>query len=156
MIYHDFSWLTLKNTMFGAGVLLIIAHVLALVKARAVQDWLRKFPRNREAGVVLSLVAGGWFFFLVRVMDLGDFDPWRNTVLIATPIAAALAIYFIPEFLAVRALGACALLVAEPLLESAGVALTPPKAHQQPGGACECVVQSGAPIARHGSHHHSA
>ena len=119
MIYHDFSWLTLKNTMFGAGVLLIIAHVLALLKACAVQDWLRKFPRNREAGVVLSLVAGGWFFFLVRVMDLGDFDPWRNTVLIATPIAAALAIYFIPEFLAVRALGACALLVAEPLLESA-------------------------------------
>jgi len=119
MIYHDFSWLTLKNTMFGAGVLLILVHVLALVKARETQDWLRKFPRNREAGVMLSLVAGAWFFFLVRMMDLGDFDPWRNTVLIATPIAVALAIFFIPDFLAVRALGMCALLVAEPLLESA-------------------------------------
>ncbi len=119
MIYHDFSWLTLKNTMLGVGVLLIIAHVLALVKVRAAQDWLRKFPRSKEAGVVLSLVAGAWFFFLVRIMDLGDFDPWRNTVLIATPIAAGLAITFIPDFLAVRALGACALLVAEPLLESA-------------------------------------
>ena len=28
MIYHDFSWLTLKNTMFGAGVLLIIAQAV--------------------------------------------------------------------------------------------------------------------------------
>ena len=83
------------------------------------RDWLRNFPRNREVGIVLSLVAGAWFFFLVQRMDLGDFDPWRNTVLIGTPIAAALAIVFIPDFLAVRALGVCALLAAEPLLESA-------------------------------------
>ncbi len=119
MIYHDFPWLTLKTTMIGVGVLLIIAHALALARPRAVQEWLRNFPRSREAGVVLSLVAGTWFFFLVRGMDLGDFTPWRETVKIGTPIAAALAIIFMPEFLAVRALGACALLVGEPLLESA-------------------------------------
>ena len=119
MIYHDLTWLTLKNAMLGVGLLLLVAHAFAFVKARAVQDWLRKFPRSKEAGVVLSLVAGAWFFFLVRVMDLGDFTPWRETVLIVTPIAAALAIIFIPDFLAVRALGACALLLAEPLLESA-------------------------------------
>ena len=119
MIYHDFSWLTLKHTMLGVGVLLILAHIFALVKARAAQDWLRKFPRNFEAGVLLSIVAGAWFFYLVNVMDLGDFTPWRNVVLICTPIAAVLAIFLIPDFLAVRALGACALLLAEPLLESA-------------------------------------
>src|SRR6185436_112057 len=92
---------------------------LAAVKGREVREWLRNFPRNREAGVVLALVAGAWIIFLVKMMDLGDFDPWRNTVLIGTPLAAALAILFIPDFLAVRALGACALLAAEPLLESA-------------------------------------
>jgi len=119
MIYHDLSWLTLKNTMLAIGILLLVTHALALVKVRVVQEWLRNFPRNREAGVVLTLVAGAWFFFLVQKMDLGDFDPWRSTVLIGAPIAAALAIMFIPDFLAVRALGACALLVAEPLLESA-------------------------------------
>jgi hypothetical protein len=117
MIYP--SWLTLKLTMLAVGGVLLAVHLLALLKPRAVQEWLRNFPRSREAGVVLSLVAGGWFFFLVQKMDLGDFDPWRSTVEIGTPIAAALAIIFIPDFLAVRALGACALLVAEPLLESA-------------------------------------
>ena len=117
MIYP--SWLTLKITMLAIGILLFLVHLLAALKGRAVQEWLRNFPRNREAGVVLSLIAGAWFFFLVQKMDLGDFDPWRSTVLIGTPIAAALAIVFIPDFLAVRALGACALLVAEPLLESA-------------------------------------
>ncbi len=117
MIYPP--WLTLKLTMLAIGTLLIVTHALALAKGRVVQDWLRNFPRNREAGVVLTLVAGAWFFILVQKMDLGDFTPWRNTVLIGTPIAAALAIMFIPDFLAVRALGACALLIAEPLLESA-------------------------------------
>ena len=117
MIYP--SWLTLKITMLAIGILLFLVHLLAAVKGRAVRDWLRNFPRNRGAGVVLSLVAGAWFFFLVKGMDLGDFDTWRNTVLIGTPLAAALAIVFIPDFLAVRALGACALLLAEPLLESA-------------------------------------
>jgi hypothetical protein len=117
MIYPN--WLTLKLTMLAAGGLLLAMHLLALVKAGAVQEWLRKFPRNREAGVLLALVAGGWFFFLVQKMDLGDFDRWRSVVQFGTPVAAALAIIFIPDFLAVRALGACALLVAEPLLESA-------------------------------------
>ncbi len=117
MIYP--SWLTLKMTMLGTGIILFLAHALAAAKGREVRAWLRDFPRNREAGVLLALVAGAWFFFLVQKMDLGDFDPWRNTVLIGTPIAAALAILFIPDFLAVRALGACALLIAEPMLESA-------------------------------------
>ncbi len=117
MIYPN--WLTLKLTMLAVGGVLLAIHLLAFVKARTVQEWLRNFPRNREFGVVLSIVAGAWFFFLVQKMDLGDFDPWRNTVMIGTPIATALAIMFIPDFLAVRALGACALLAAEPLLESA-------------------------------------
>ncbi len=119
MIYHDLSWLTLKTTMLAVGIALIAAHLLALVRARTVQEWLRSFPRSREAGVMLTLAAGAWFFFMVKMMDLGDFDPWRNTVLIGTPVAAALAIAFIPDFLAVRALGTLALLLAEPLLESA-------------------------------------
>ena len=117
MIYP--SWLTLKITMLTTGILLLLVHALAAVSGRAVREWLRNFPRNREAGVVLALVAGAWFFFLVQKMDLGDFDTWRNTVLIGTPIATALAILYIPDFLAVRALGVCALLAAEPLLESA-------------------------------------
>jgi hypothetical protein len=117
MIYP--SWLTLKLTMLAVGVLLLVVHLIAAMQGRAVREWLRNFPRNREAGVLLALVAGAWFFFLVDKMDLGDFDPWRTTVLVGTPIATALAIMFIPDFLAVRALGACALLVAEPLLESA-------------------------------------
>jgi hypothetical protein len=117
MIYP--SWLTLKITMLAIGILLLIGHSLALARGREVRIWLREFPRSREAGVILSIAAGVWFFFLVKLMDLGDFDAWRSVVLVGTPIAVALAIAFIPDFLAVRSLGTLALLAAEPLLESA-------------------------------------
>jgi hypothetical protein len=117
MIYP--SWLTLKPAMLIVGLLLIMGHAIAWFSGRKVQVWLRAFPRNREAGVVLTIIAGTWFFFLVKHMDLGDFDSWRSVVLVGTPISVALAIAFIPDFLAVRALGTCALLAAEPLLESA-------------------------------------
>jgi hypothetical protein len=117
MIYK--SWLTLKPAMLAVGVLLIAMHALALILMKESQKWLREFPRNREAGVTLSIAAGAWFFFLVKLMDLGDFDAWRGVVLVGTPIAVALAIAFIPDFLAVRALGTLALLAAEPLLEAA-------------------------------------
>jgi hypothetical protein len=117
MIYSD--WLTLKITMLCVGLLMIASHAFALAKGNAAQAWLKTFPRSREAGVVLSILAGAWFFLLVKNMDLGDFDTWRTTVLIGTPIAAVLAILYMPEFLAVRSLGALALMLAEPLLESA-------------------------------------
>ncbi len=117
MIYPD--WLQLKYTMLGVGLLLVVAHLFALVKAKAAQDWLRAFPRSKEAGVLLSIAAGAWFFMLVKLMDLGEFSTWRETVLYLTPVATVLSIFFMRDFLAVRALGTLALLAAEPLLESA-------------------------------------
>lgn len=117
MIYPD--WLQLKYTMLGVGLLLVVGHLLALVKPKAAQDWLRAFPRSRPAGVLLSIAAGAWFFFLVKLMDLGEFSTWRQTVLMLTPVATVLSILYMRDFLAVRALGTLVLLAAEPLLESA-------------------------------------
>ena len=110
---------TLKSMMLLVGVLLIASHVFALARGKASQDWLRSFPRNKPAGVILTAVLGAWFFWLVKVSDLGEFDKWRGLVLYLTPVSAVLAIFFMQEFLAVRALGGIALMAAEPLLESA-------------------------------------
>ncbi len=105
--------------MIGVGLVLLLAHAFALFKSAAAREWLRKFPRNYEAGVFLTIIAATWFYFLVKLMDLGEFTSWRPTVLVLTPIAGVLAIFFMRDFLAARALGTLALLAAEPLLESA-------------------------------------
>jgi hypothetical protein len=117
MIYP--RWITLKLTMLLIGALLIGAHALALFNPKLAQDILKKFPRNFEVGVYLTILATGWFYFMVKLMDLGELDKWRNPVLIVTPIAGILAIFFMRDFLAVRALGTLVLMLAEPLLESA-------------------------------------
>lgn len=117
MIYPD--WITLKWTLLLVGVLLIASHAFAFAMPEAVQGLLKKFPRNFEAGVFLTIIATTWFYFMVKWMDLGEFDKWRDPVLNITPIAGILAIFFMRDFLAVRALGTVVLLAAEPLLESA-------------------------------------
>jgi hypothetical protein len=115
MIYS----LDLQTAFILVGLFLIIGHGLALLKPAAVQTWLRNFPRSRTWGLILVTVAAVWFFYLVAKMDLGEFSNWRQTVLIATPIAWVLTWKYVEEFLAVRSLGMIVLLAAEPLLESA-------------------------------------
>jgi hypothetical protein len=117
MIYP--TWIQLKWTMLGVGLVLLLAHLFALMKSQTAREWLRKFPRNYEIGVLLTIVATIWFYMMVKLMDLGEFTSWRPTVLFLTPIAGILAIFFMRDYLAVRALGTIVLLAAEPLLESA-------------------------------------
>jgi hypothetical protein len=105
--------------MLGVGLLLVLTHLFALLKPKSAQEVLRKFPRNYEAGVLLAIVAAAWFFLMVKYMDLGEFSNWQSTVLYVVPVATILAILFMRDFLAVRALGMIVLMSAEPLLESA-------------------------------------
>jgi hypothetical protein len=111
--------LKLETALILVGLFLIATHGFALLKAQAVQGWLRNFPRSKGWGLILLTVAAAWFFVLVLKMDLGEFTNWRPTVLIITPMAWYLTWRYVDEFLAVRALGMVVLLAAEPLLESA-------------------------------------
>lgn len=115
MIYS----LKLETALLLVGLFLIATHALALVKPQATQAWLRAFPRSKIWGQILTTLSAAWFFWLVWTMDLGEFSNWRQTVLIATPIAWILTLQFVDEFLAVRGLGMITILTAEPLLEAA-------------------------------------
>ncbi len=110
---------TLKTMMLVVGLLLIASHLYALVRGGAAREWLRSFPRNKPAGAILTIILAAWFFWLVKVSDLGEFSNWRDLVLYLTPVSAVLAIFYMQEFLAVRALGGLVLMAAEPILESA-------------------------------------
>jgi len=116
MIYN---FLSLKTVEIALGVLLVAAHLFALVSARGAQAWLKQFPRSREAGMVLLFIVSAWAFWLVATMDLGEFSKYRTLLKILVPAAWFLSLKFVDEFLAVRALGILFLLVAEPVLEVA-------------------------------------
>lgn len=111
--------LSLQTALVLAGVVLLVTHGIALLQRDRVQAALRAFPRSRGWGAALLLLAAVWSWWLIRVIDLGEFSNWRTRILIFIPIAAFLTWRYVDEFLAVRALGMVSLLAAEPLLEAA-------------------------------------
>ena len=115
MIY---SW-NLQQVGLLVGALLVVGHLIALLHAQGIQQLLRNLPRSREAGIVLLTLAAAWGFALVASIDLGEFTSYRPTFLGVIAGGYLLTVVFVPEFLAVRALGMLCLLAAEPLLEAA-------------------------------------
>ena len=114
MIYH----LSLHTVGMIAGTFLTLVGLIGLVKpdfANVVQ----RFPRSRVAGIVLLTICLGWTFWLLATIQMGEFSGFRRPLLIALPIGYVLALRFVDEFLAVRALGILCLLAAEPLLDAA-------------------------------------
>jgi hypothetical protein len=114
MIYH----LSLQTAGIIAGAFLILISLPGLVKPDLISV-AQRFPRSRVAGVVLLTICLAWTFWLVATIQMGEFSAFRRPLLIALPIGYVLALRFVEEFLAVRALGILCLLAAEPLLDAA-------------------------------------
>ncbi len=114
MIYN----LSLQTAGVIAGAFLILISLPGLVKPDLI-GVAQRFPRSRVAGVVLLTICLVWTFWLVATIQMGEFSSFRRPLLIALPIGYVLAIRFVEEFLAVRALGVLCLLAAEPLLDAA-------------------------------------
>jgi len=114
MIYH----LSLQTAGVIAGAFLVVVGVLGLMKPDFAQV-VKQFPRSRFAGVVLLTICLAWTFWLVATIQMGEFSSFRRPLLFVLPIGYVLTLFFVDEFLAVRALGILCLLAAEPLLDAA-------------------------------------
>src|SRR6266481_3566963 len=114
MIYQ----LSLHTVGIVVGAVLILIGLLGLLKPDFA-NLMQRFPRSHIAGVVLLTICLAWTFWLVATIQMGEFSSFRRPLLIALPIGYVLTLFFVDEFLAVRALGILCLLAAEPLLDSA-------------------------------------
>jgi hypothetical protein len=114
MIYH----FSLRSVGIVAGVFLVLISLPGLLKPDLAAV-AQKFPRSRVAGIILLTADLVWTLWLLATIEMGEFAAFRKPLLIAVPIGYILALLFVDEFLAVRALGILCLLVAEPLLDAA-------------------------------------
>ena len=101
MIYH----LSLRSAGLIAGAFLCLLGIMGFVMHNTARIMLGQFPRSRVAGVVILGIDLIWSFWLISTMEMGEFSTFRRPFLIALPIGFFLAIRFVDEFLAVRALG---------------------------------------------------
>jgi hypothetical protein len=115
MIYH----LSLQAAGIIAGIFLLLVSIPGLVKPEMMRKLAQRFPRSRAFAVALLTIDGIWSFWLLATMEMGEFSTFRRPLLIALPIGYFLALRFVNELLAVRALGILLLLSAEPLLDAA-------------------------------------
>ncbi len=120
-------------SLFTAGMLLAVwligVHLVMLAKPTQVQGYMKKFPRDVMAGQILLALGMAWFWLLVAPdgmgklsalqMDLGEFNKAKPLLRLVVPAAVIAVAISVRDFLAVRALGLCGLLLAAPLLESA-------------------------------------
>ncbi len=110
---------SLQLVGLAVGLALILSHAFALLSPAPVGRFLRALPRSRPAGTALLALAAIWSFWLVQTVDLGEFARLRGILAIGVPVGAVLAWRFLEEFLAVRALGILALLIADIPLDAA-------------------------------------
>jgi hypothetical protein len=115
----DGTFLPMKTVGIILGLLLLSAHLIALLKADSVIAQAKSFPRSRMWGIVLLAVCLVWSLFLAICMDMGEYYHLRKWLLMLLPVSFFLVVIFVPEFLAVRALGTLMLLAASPVLHSA-------------------------------------
>jgi len=114
MIYH----LSLHTVGIIAGAFLVLIGLHGLLRP-GFASVVQRFPRSHVAGVVLLTICLVWTFWLLATIQMGEFSAFRRPLLIGLPIGYGLALRFVDEFLAVRALGILCLLAAEPLLDAA-------------------------------------
>ncbi|MCS7063767.1 MAG: hypothetical protein NZM04_06965 [Methylacidiphilales bacterium] len=110
---------TLQQVSLCVGALYVLLHTWGIIHPHAFYQRLRAFIRSVWIGRGLTLAAGVWTILLVLNIDLGEFSGMRNTFVIILSIGTLLAMFFIEDFLSVRALGMLLLLAACILLDAA-------------------------------------
>lgn len=126
---HPYQLLPLFTTGLVLAVWLISIHALMLAKPAAVQEFLKKFPRNQNFGQILLGIGLAWFWLLIApsglgklsalAMNLGEFNNAKKILQLLVPISLVLVCISVRDFLAVRALGLLGLMAAAPLLGAA-------------------------------------
>ncbi|MDP6630488.1 MAG: hypothetical protein QGH42_12450 [Kiritimatiellia bacterium] len=93
------------------GVMILAPHLAML--------GLKRFPRSRIMGAVLSVIGFAWAGWLLHQTPMGRFEQYRAILYALLPVICILVNILNSELLAPRALGGIMMLVPAPLLAAA-------------------------------------
>ena len=108
--------LSLLSILLGAGMSL--PQIYGLARPKEFAAAVRKFPRSYAAGVVLMLLATGWFVWIVNNEPIADFSAYKPAMLGGFAAVGVLSCIFVRDFLAVRGLAVVLLLLAKLMVDT--------------------------------------
>jgi len=100
------------------GIGLFTPGILGITKPTQLAAAARKFPRNYPVGILLMLIATGWFVWNVNNEPIADFSAYKPAMLIGFAAVGVGACIFVRDFLAVRALAVIFLLLAKLMVDT--------------------------------------
>jgi hypothetical protein len=108
--------LSLLTILLGAG--LSVPQIYGLARPKDFAAAARRFPRNYAAGVVLMLLATGWFVWNVNREPIADFSAYKPAMLIGFTAVGVASCIFVRDFLAVRGLAVVLLLLGKLMVDT--------------------------------------
>jgi hypothetical protein len=108
--------LSLLSILLGAG--LSVPQVYGLARPKDFAAAARRFPRNYPLGVVLMLLATGWFVWNVNGEPIADFSAYKPAMLVGFTAVGIGSCIFVRDFLAARGLAVLLLLLAKLMVDT--------------------------------------
>lgn len=104
--------MTLSTLAIVIGALYSAIHIFALARPQEFTKQARSFPRNETLGYVLMGIGTAWFLYNLQAEAIADFAAYKKYMLLGFGAIGVLTCIFVRDFLAVRGLAVCLLLLA--------------------------------------------
>jgi hypothetical protein len=108
--------LSLLSILLGAG--LSVPQIYGLARPQGFAAAARRFPRNYPLGVLLMLLATGWFVWNVSDEPIADFSAYKPAMLAGFTAVGVASCIFVRDFLAARGLAVVLLLLAKLMVDT--------------------------------------
>ena len=95
--------LSLTLATIAVAFLFVLKGAAVLWGGKGVLDWVEKFIYNRAIGILLWAVAVGWTLWEVSKLGPSDFGNFKTTLFVVFTALGVLSVWFIPDYLMVRA-----------------------------------------------------
>lgn len=111
--------ISLQTMGLVVGLLVLGAHLWALLRPVATQEFLKKLPRNQGVGTWVMTLVFVWAMVVATSMDLGEFARLRWLAQFALPAMFLSMLFYTNDYLGARSVGMLACLAACPVLDAA-------------------------------------
>ncbi len=104
--------MTLSTLAMLIGAAYCIPQIYALVNPKDFAERARSFPRCQTSGYVLMLLGTAWFLYNLNNEAIADFAAYKKWMLIGFGAIGISTCIYVRDYLAVRGLSVCLLLLA--------------------------------------------